>query len=147
MKVTAADVARIPVENLTVTRTIFAALWMTAEHLHEERAHQRVWDWYSAGVATTCRWLAKVTVHPQTGPAHLARSPITNCADDMSTQLIESEYREAVKLAVCQPKPAWLEQRPGWIQAIEATLHWVRHQDTTPPLQIDHNLIDHNMVD
>jgi hypothetical protein len=140
--VTAADIAKIPAANLGVPRATFAALWVTAERLHDERAQQRISDWYSAGVVMTCRWLAGATVRPETGPPHPARSPVTGHTNCAYQELIEAEYIEATKLAMCQPRPAWLEQRPGWIEAIEATLHWVQHRYRDPPLEIDWSVAD-----
>jgi hypothetical protein len=142
VEVTAADIAKIPVANLGVPRASFAALWVTAERLHDERTQQRISDWYSAGVVMTCRWLAGATVRPETGPPHLARSPVTGHTHGADQELIEAEYLAASTLALRQPRPAWLAQRPGWIEAVEATLHWVQHRYRDPPLAIDGNVVN-----
>jgi hypothetical protein len=137
MEITTGDIADIPAGNLRVPRAEFAAVWMTAEQLHDQRATRRVSDWYSTGVVATCRWLARATVHPASGPSHPARSPITG-HPDAHQNLIEAEYVEAARLALRQPQPTWLAQRPGWIEGIEATLLWAWHHHRDPPLEIHH---------
>lgn len=133
MEVTAADIADIPAGNLRVPRAEFAAVWVRAENLHDQRATRRVSDWYSTGVVATCRWLARATIRPGNGPSHPARSPITGHAEAHQS-LIESEYIVATSLALRQPQPRWLVQRPG----CEATLLWAWHYHRDPPLEIDH---------
>jgi hypothetical protein len=50
----AEEIARVPAENLHVSRAEFAAVWAAAEARSEERPH----DWYVAGVCVTCKWVA-----------------------------------------------------------------------------------------
>jgi hypothetical protein len=137
MEVTAADIADIPAGNLRVPRAEFAAVWIRAENLHDQRAMRRVSDWYGAGVVATCRWLARATIRPGNGPSHPARSPVTGHVEAYQS-LIESEYIEATSLALRRPQPTLLAQRPGWIEGIEATLLWAWHHHRDPPLEIHH---------
>jgi hypothetical protein len=58
MEITAWMVEDIPRGNLHVSRDDFAALWRLVEHLGEANPA----DWYVAGVAATCRWLACAAV-------------------------------------------------------------------------------------
>ena len=62
VRVTEADVARVPVGNLRVPRAEFGAVWSAAEQRDREQGERGVTDWYPAGVAVTCRWLAGATV-------------------------------------------------------------------------------------
>src|SRR5690348_11460379 len=77
VRVTERDVARVPVENLRVPRADFGALWTAAELRCEEQAERGVADWYVAGVAAACEWLAGTIVEPSTGAPYLALSPAT----------------------------------------------------------------------
>ena len=135
VEVTAEHIAEVPAGNLRVPREEFAAVWVRAETLHDQRTARQISDWYSAGVVATCRWLARATICPATGPSHPARSPITGHTEAHQS-LIEAEYIEAARWALCQPQPTWLEQRPGWIEGIEATLLWAWHHHRDPPLEI-----------
>jgi hypothetical protein len=139
--VSAEGIVNIPPGNLRVRRAEFAGLWVAAERLHDERVRRRMPDWYGAGVVVTCRWLARATVKPETGPGCPAWSPVTKRTDLAHEELIEAEYLEAVRWAMRRPRPAWLENRPGWIEAIEATLHWAWHGYGGPPLEIDQTAV------
>jgi hypothetical protein len=130
--VTATDIAKIPPGNVRVPVPDFAALWQAAERHQEEHPQ----DWHGAGVVVTCRWLAGATVRPDIGPGYMAESPVTERTVLAIEELIEAEYVAAVKLAAREPRPAWLQKRPGWIEAIEATLHWAWHGHGRPPLEL-----------
>jgi hypothetical protein len=123
VELTTADIAGIPRGNVRVPLADFVALWRTSER------HQEIHpgDWYSAGVVMVCRWLARATVRPSTGRWYLADAPATGRTVLAVEELIEAEYLAVVKLAMRQPRPAWLADRPGWIEAVEATLHWAWH--------------------
>lgn len=119
--------------NLRVPRAEFAALWTAAEQ-HQE---QHGTDWYGAGVVMTCRWLARATVRPPTGPWRPARSPVTGRTAMAHEELIEAELLAAETLAMRRPVPTWLEHRPGWIEAVVATLKWAWRRYGAPPMEID----------
>ncbi|MCA1681576.1 MAG: hypothetical protein LC700_00050 [Actinobacteria bacterium] len=128
--VTEADVARIPRRNVRVSRAEFAAVWRTAERLGGD-------DWYAAGVAFTCRWLAWATVRPASGPWHPARAPVTGRTNLAFEELIEVEYLEAEKLDMRRPRPEWLLGRPGWSEGICATLRWAWCRTGPAPLRVE----------
>jgi hypothetical protein len=73
MEVTARAVEDIPRANLHVSRDDFVALWRLVEQVGEARPA----DWYVAGVAATCRWLARAAVPSILGGWELARAPAT----------------------------------------------------------------------
>lgn len=132
VEVSAADVAKIPVSNMRVSRAEFVALWQTAERLHDDQLRRGVPDWYGAGVVETCRWLA--IVEPKTGPWQLAPSPVTRRVQVAYDDLIEGECQAAVQLAGRRPVPARLMSRPGWIDGVVATLNWAWRRLGSPPL-------------
>lgn len=132
VRVTEDDVARVPVGNLRVPRAEFGALWAAAELRCEEQA-----DWYAAGVAATCEWLAVAVIKPATGPHYFAHSPATGRTARAYEEMIEAECVAAERLATRRPRPATLKRRPGWIEGITATFAWAwRHQGAVP-LQLD----------
>jgi hypothetical protein len=126
---TAADIAEIPARNLCVSREEFVALWTVAERRLD--ADQ---DWYSAGVAMTCRWLAGATVRPSSGPWFVARSPATHRPASAYEELIAAECIAAEVLAMRRPE--WVVARDGWIDAVVATLNWAWQRTGPRPLPI-----------
>jgi hypothetical protein len=75
MRVTEADLARIPVGNLRVSRAEFGAVWAAAED-QTHLPNIGVSRWFIAGVAVTCRWLAGAVVESVLGRPGLAVSPV-----------------------------------------------------------------------
>jgi len=134
--VTPTDIARIPAENLHVSRAEFVAVWTAAERRQTEQARQHVTDWYVGGVVVTCRWLARAIVRPATGPFRPARSPVTHTTKMAHPELIEAECVAAELLDMRRPRPTWLEGRPGWSQAIVATLNWAWRRTGGPPVEV-----------
>jgi hypothetical protein len=135
--VSAADIARIPPANLRIPLGEFAALWVTAERLCDEQTRRGLTDWYAAGVAVTCEWLAGATVRTDAGPWFPAHSPVTKRTARAYEESIEAEYLEAQKLDMRRPRPVWLQRRPGWSEAICATLRWAWRRSGPPPLELD----------
>jgi hypothetical protein len=116
VEVTEVDVARIPVGNLRVPRAELVAVWAAAERLDEEQGARGVTDWYAAGVAITCRWMAAAVVRPPSGPRRLARSPVSRRTTIAHEELIEAEFLAAELLDVRRPE--LLVSRPGWCEAV-----------------------------
>jgi hypothetical protein len=133
MDVTVADMARISAENIRVPREEFAALWTAAEQYQREHPL----DWYAAGIVVTCRWLAEAIVRPANGRPHPARSPVTERTRGALPELIEAEYLAAEKLDMRRPRPAWLREQPGWIEAICATFRWAWARTGSAPLRVE----------
>ncbi|MFB9384472.1 hypothetical protein ACFFTK_15140 [Pseudonocardia petroleophila] len=124
MRVTEADIARIPAGNLRVSRAEFVALWIAAEQLCDEQGGRGVTDWYAAGVAATCEWLAAAVFRPATGPQQDAVSPVTGRSARAYEELIEAECVAAERMLARHPQPPTMRRRPGWVPGITATLRW-----------------------
>lgn len=135
MEVTEHDIARIPVGNLRVPRGDFAAVWAAAERRCTELGERGVTDdWYPAGVAVTCAWIATATVRPISGRPFAARSPVTRLTSLAYEERIEAEYLAAEQLDV--RRPDLLASRPGWCEGIRATLRWAWRRSGPAPLQV-----------
>lgn len=130
--VTDQDVAGIPMANIRVSRDEFAAVWAAAKRRCAELGEQGATDdWYPAGVAVTCAWIATATVRPMSGRSFAARSPVTRTTALAYEELIEAEYLAAEQLDV--RRPDLLASRPGWCDGIRATLRWAwRHSGPAP---------------
>jgi hypothetical protein len=126
--------------NLRVRREEFATVWSAAEAHEEEQAARRVTDWYTGAVVVTCRWVATAIVRPVAGPWWPAKSPITGRSNQAYEELIEAEYLAAERLAMRCPVPGWLAERPGWIEAILATLDWCWRGSKLSPIELQHDL-------
>ncbi len=122
----------MPVTNLRVSRGEFGEQWIAAERRCDQQAEQGVTDWYAAGIAATCEWLATAVVRPASGPHHPAYSPATGRTARAYEELIEAECLAAEKVAI--RRPAALLRRPGWIEGIVATLNWAWRHTVPPPL-------------
>jgi hypothetical protein len=131
MEVTESLLARVPVGNLRVPRTEFAALWVEAERLNDGQAGVSDPDWYPAGVAVTCEWLAGAVVEDAAGRRELAPAPVTRRRVRPYEELIEAEYLAAEQLDV--RRPDLVKHQPGWCEGIRATLRWAwRHEGPRP---------------
>lgn len=130
--VTERDVAAIPVGNLRVPVGEFATVWTAAERgLVDDPA-----DWYVLGVAVTCRWMARATVRPASGPWYVQWAPVTKRTGSAYEELIEAECLAAEALLHRRPVPNWLQARPGWAQAIVDTLAWAWRRSAPAPLGV-----------
>lgn len=136
VEVSDAMVTAIPRGNIRVPRDEFAALWRDAEAFHDERVRSRVGDWYGAGIVMTCRWLARATSRPSEGRPHMTRSPVTSRQVSAIEELIDAELLAAEKLAI--RSPGWLADRPGWLDAVIATLTWAWLRRGEPPVPFEH---------
>jgi len=135
MDVTDAAVAGVPPGNLRVPRLEFVAVWAAGERRNREQGARGVTDWYAAGVVVTCRWLAGVIVTDQRGHRAPAYAPVTRRRNTAYEELIEAEFLAAELLDL--RRPDLVEHRPGWCEAIRATLRWAWRHDGLPPLPLD----------
>lgn len=131
VRVTAADIDRIPSGNIRVSRADFAVLWAEAEH----RMAADYSDWYTAGVVMTCRWMATATIL-DARRARPARSPVMGESARAFEELIAKELFEAHRLSLRRPVPEWLADRPRWLDAVIATLEWAWSGTGGPPMAI-----------
>jgi hypothetical protein len=109
-------------------------VWAAAEQRNIEQAARGVTDWYAAGAAATCRWLAGAPVDSVVGDRRLAPSPVGGREVLAYEELIEAEYLAAEQLG--RRCPDLLEHRPGWCEAIVATLRWAWRHDGPAPLSV-----------
>jgi hypothetical protein len=130
MEVTGRAIESIPRGNLRVSRDEFVALWRLAEHIGQARPA----DWYVAGVAATCRWLACAAVPSILGGWELARAPATRRSRLAHEELIEAELFAAEVQAL--RNPGGFEGRPGWLEGIVATLQWAWAGSSVAPLDV-----------
>jgi hypothetical protein len=130
MEVTERAVEDIPRGNLHVPRDEFVALWRLAEHIGETRPA----DWYVAGVAATCRWLACAAVPSILGGWQLAWAPVTERSGLAHEETIEAERLAAEVQAI--RNPGGLMGRPGWLEGIVATLQWAWAGSSVTPLDV-----------
>jgi hypothetical protein len=130
MEVTARAVEAIPRGNLRVSRDKFVGLWRLAEHITESSGA----DWYVAGVAMTCRWLACAAVPSIVGGWELAWAPVTERSGLAHEELIEAE-RLAAEVQLLR-HPGGLDGRPGWLEGIVATLQWAWAGSSVAPLEV-----------
>lgn len=124
MEVHDADVERIPVGNLRVSRADFGAVWRTAEQLGGA-------DAYAAGVELTCRWVAcaMVVFNGRRGPAY---APITHTSRLAHEELLEREYLAAEKAAIRASRTD--DPDRAFIEGATATLRWAWRGQGRPPL-------------
>lgn len=132
MKVTAAELARVPAANIRVPRAEFGEVWAAAEALSSDQASQGVTDWYAGGVVATCRWLAGAVVTCRNGRRQLPRSPATELLVSAYEELIEDEYLAAEGLDAARPD--LVVHQPGWTAGVRTTLRWAwRCNGPAPP--------------
>ena len=128
-------IERIPPGNLRVRRANFAAVWIEAERICDNNL-SRPDDFYFAGVAITCRWLACAIVPGLRGGMEPARAPITWTAAAAHEELIEAEA-QAVERRLAR-HPNGMDLKPGWLESIHATLSWAWRDVSTLPLHDSH---------
>jgi hypothetical protein len=130
--VSARDLEKIPARNLRVPVVDFAELWIAAERQLD--ADPR--SWATFGVVETCRWLAGATVPRITGGWQLAKAPVTERTGIPYEEVIAAECLAAEKLLFRRPVPTWIQNQPGWLPAVVATLAWAWRRTGPPPIDI-----------
>ena len=73
-------------------------------------------------------------VADQTGRREPPYSPATDRRVSAFEESIEAEYLVAERLDVVRPD--LVEHRPGWCEAIRATLRWAWRRSGPPPLDV-----------
>jgi hypothetical protein len=125
--VTAEHVARVPVDNLRVSRAEFGVLWSLAEHLGGQPGPDND---YLVGVLWTCRWLAGQPVRSRIlNRAEIPRAPLTRRRHAAMPETIDDEYFAAVSPRVVEP---------DFARGVAATLEWTWHGSRQPQLDIPH---------
>lgn len=131
MEVAAADLARVPAENLHAPRKTFGDIWTVAQ---ARQIRPELCSWYGSGVLETCRWLAQAVIRPASGPGHLAPAPITPEIGRAMPELIAQECLAAKLLSLVRPVPAWVAERPGWLDGVVDTFRWAWLGTGPPPI-------------
>jgi hypothetical protein len=127
VEVSAEPLAKVPGENLRVSRAEFGAVWARAEHLGGQRGDGGD---YLLGVILTCEWLADQPV-PSVLPnrvAEMPRSPLTRRLQRPMPETIESELLAAY---------ARRGGRPELARGVAATLEWAWRGKGQPPLDVN----------
>src|SRR5215831_19177919 len=90
VQVSAEHVARVPGENLRVSRAEFGVLWSLAEDLGGQPPGPR--NEYVLGVLRTCRWLANQPVWSRVaGRAQIPTAPLTRRPHAAMPETIDEE--------------------------------------------------------
>ena len=119
------DPGRISIGNLAgVSPTEFIEVWNQAEGLLADRPS----SWALYGVAGTCRWLAG-------GEGCAAHAPVSRSTRSATPELVERELLLARMLVARRPAPEWVAGRPGWVEAVVATLEWAWLGADSPVLE------------
>lgn len=121
-------------ENLRVGLVEFGAVWAAAEERSLGRARAGETDWFAGGVLLTCRWIAGACVEVR-GRRRMPVAPITRRSTPAIEELIEAEYIAAVTLASNPVSPLVID-RPGFLDAVIATLSWTWRRSGPPPLPL-----------
>jgi hypothetical protein len=125
MEVSAETLAKVPGENLRVSRAEFGALWALAERLGMRPV---TGDRYLVGVITTCRWLAGQPVWDSIfGRWVMPETPLSRQAHSAMPETIDEEYLAAATA------PAFERDRA---RGVMATLEWTWHGSGGPPLGV-----------
>jgi hypothetical protein len=128
VEVSAETLAKVPGENLRMSRAGFGAVWARAEHLGSQQGDSGD---YLLGVILTCEWLADQPV-PSVLPnrvAEMPRSPLTRRLQRPMPETIESELLAAY---------ARRGGRPELARGVAATLEWAWRGNGRPPLDVSH---------
>jgi hypothetical protein len=125
VQVTAELVAKVPGENLRVSRAEFGALWSLAERLGVRPA---TGDKYLVGVITTCRWLAGQPVWDSVVERWgMPAAPLSRRGHAAMPETIDEEYLAAATAAAYERERA---------RGVMATLEWTWHGSGRPPLDM-----------
>jgi hypothetical protein len=127
MEVSAETLAKVPGENLRVSRAEFGAVWSAVEHWASQPGPS---DPFLIGVLRTCRWLAGQPVWSRVaGRAEIPVAPVTFREHAAMPETIDAEY-----LAAASPRAPELAVARG----VVVTLEWTWHGSRRPPLDLPH---------
>jgi hypothetical protein len=128
MEVPSQAVARVPGENLRVSRTEFGALWVMVERLTGRPGPD---DDFLIGVLRTCRWLAGQPVRSAgLARAEMPSAPITRRSHIAMPETVEAELVAAAAAA------GRCRGRPDLARGVVTTLEWAWRGTGAPPLDV-----------
>ncbi|WP_037041865.1 hypothetical protein [Pseudonocardia halophobica] len=133
---TGRDLERIPPGNLWVPRGEFGALWVAAEKLTSANGERGIADWVPAGVALTCRWVARAVSETANAQRLPVRAPVTGRRVLAFEEAIEAEYLAAETMLVRASPPALVRSQPGYVEAVSATLRWAWRATGSAPVLV-----------
>ena len=117
--------ARVPGENLRVSRCDFGVLWALAQRLGSQPGPD---DPYLIGVLRTCQWLAGQPVWVSViGRWEMPVTPLTRRRHAAMPETIEAEYLAAATAAAFERARA---------RGVMATLEWTWYGSGRPPLDV-----------
>jgi hypothetical protein len=124
MTVSPDTLAKVPAENLRVSRAEFGALWGWAERLGDQPARG---DQYLIGVLWTCRWLAGQPIWSRVmGRWEAPAAPLTRRRHAAMPETIEAEYMAALTARAFERERA---------RGVAAALAWAWYGSGQPPLE------------
>ena len=127
MEVSAETLAKVPGENLRVSRAEFGSVWSAVERWASQPGPS---DAFLIGVLRTCRWLADQPVWSRVaGRAEMPVAPVTFREHAAMPETIDMDYLAAVSPRAPEPDVA---------RGVAATLEWTWHGSRRPPLVISH---------
>jgi hypothetical protein len=127
VEVSAEAIAKVPRENLRVSRADFGALWTLAERLGSQPA-AGMDDDYVVSVVWTCRWLARQPVWSFIIRRwEMPGAPLTRRRHAAMPETIDAEYIAAATA------PDFERERA---RGVMATLEWTWHGLGRPPLDM-----------
>jgi hypothetical protein len=129
MEVTAEHVAKVPAQNLHVSREEFGVVWARAEV--EVKRHSGPDGQYLVGVVWTCRWLADQPVPRPEGGREVPRSPVSWRQVRATPERIEDEYYLAVRR-----RRSHVPRQAAEARGALATLAWAWHSGGRSPLDV-----------
>jgi len=128
VQVSAEALAKVPGENLRVSRAAFGALWRLAERLGS-LPRSGPDDGYVVGVVLTCEWLAGQPVWSSIlRHWEMPVAPLTGRRHSAMPETIDAEYLAAATTR----RPLMRERARG----VMATLEWTWHGSGRPPLDM-----------
>jgi hypothetical protein len=128
VEVAADAAAKVPRENLRVTRAEFGALWVLVEQLASQPAPD---DDFPIGVLRTCRWLAAQPVWSDASArADMPAAPFTGRPYAAMPETVEAEFVASAAAA------GRCGGRPELARGVVATLQWAWRGTGAPPLDL-----------
>jgi hypothetical protein len=125
VEVSEAAVAKVPGENLRVSRAEFGAVWALAQCLGSEPGPDNP---YLIGVLWTCRWLGRQPAFSRAiGRWEMPAAPLTRRRHSAMPETIEAEYMAAARAT---------EFERDFARGVIATLEWCWYVSGRPPLDV-----------
>ena len=127
---TAEQIAKVPAENIHVSRAVFGQVWAYADELATQPGPD---DDYLVGVLWTCRWLSKQPVWSQIFKRmEIPPSPITRRHYAAMPETIQDEFIAAARVGRLGQTGMMADLARGALAALE----WAWGGSGRPPLEL-----------